>query len=434
MKIEYIVFNFAIILFIIFLIYLYIYINYKYEKFTDNVSASTIEQNYLSNSTAFSEIDLSEIESNRFDGNSSTNAYPSNMIPRLKKNFEALRAAFPNNSLITSTTFHDGYYWVKFGAAGARYIYCIMNEAYYGGGWMLAMRGVKNSTTFKYDSAYWTNSATLNDSWETIKSVLQNSKILNINNDLSHEQIKNNDQLKFVSSLGEAIYRNDLTDINPSNNLSMFDIKTDAFNNYNAREWMAIFYYKNNSGVISQGGDLILESEGGRINGSGTSIISTANQNTRGWIWREAPPSSAANNAPQPVRQLFYDRLPNSANGLSNNNNKWDFLSRYGLNVNAQTLDKWSVKATDIGPRLWSGQEGFKFYGVNYEQPGTSWSPDQFKVRWGFVWNNETNEVSTSDSACGIGMNDYSCRDHYKWDGTQHKGINQSIAFEFYVR
>lgn len=434
MKIEYIVFNFAIILFIIFLIYLYIYINYKYEKFTDNVSASTIEQNYLSNSTAFSEIDLSEIESNRFDGNSSTNAYPSNMIPRLKKNFEALRAAFPNNSLITSTTFHDGYYWVKFGAAGARYIYCIMNEAYYGGGWMLAMRGVKNSTTFKYDSAYWTNSATLNDSWETIKSVLQNSKILNINNELSHEQIKNNDQLKFVSSLGEAIYRNDLTDINPSNNLSMFDIKTDAFNNYNAREWMAIFYYKNNSGVISQGGDLILESEGGRINGSGTSIISTANQNTRGWIWREAPPSSAANNAPQPVRQLFYDRLPNSANGLSNNNNKWDFLSRYGLNVNAQTLDKWSVKATDIGPRLWSGQEGFKFYGVNYEQPGTSWSPDQFKVRWGFVWNNETDEVSTSDSACGIGMNDYSCRDHYKWDGTQHKGINQSIAFEFYVR
>jgi len=434
MKIEYIVFNFAIILFIIFLIYLYIYINYKYEKFTDNVSASTIEQNYLSNSTAFSEIDLSEIESNRFDGNSSTNAYPSNMIPRLKKNFEALRAAFPNNSLITSTTFHDGYYWVKFGAAGARYIYCIMNEAYYGGGWMLAMRGVKNSTTFKYDSAYWTNSATLNDSWETIKSVLQNSKILNINNELSHEQIKNNDQLKFVSSLGEAIYRNDLTDINPSNNLSMFDIKTDAFNNYNAREWMAIFYYKNNSGVISQGGDLILESEGGRINGSGTSIISTANQNTRGWIWREAPPSSAANNAPQPVRQLFYDRLPNSANGLSNNNNKWDFLSRYGLNVNAQTLDKWSVKSTDIGPRLWSGQEGFKFYGINYEQPGTSWSPDQFKVRWGFVWNNETHEVSTSDSACGIGMNDYSCRDHYKWDGTQHKGINQSIAFEFYVR
>jgi len=43
-------------------------------------------------------------------------------------------------------------------------IYCIMNSVCQGGGWMLAIKGAKNSGTFAYDSAHWTTNTTLNTS------------------------------------------------------------------------------------------------------------------------------------------------------------------------------------------------------------------------------------------------------------------------------
>ena len=212
---------------------------------------------------------------------------------------------------------------------------------------------------------------------------------------------------------------------------NVFDLKTDAFNSYNAREWMVIFYYKDANGAIARGGDIITSKYGGRLKGVDSDFITTANNNTRGYIWYETPVSTAAKNEPQPIRQLFADKAVVSG-GLNANNNNVDFRARNGV-THAQELDKWK-NINNGTPRLWSGQEGYNFYGINWETPGTSWAPENFKVRWGFIWNNEGHEINTSDSACGIGMSDYSCRDHYKWDGTQFKGCNSSIAFEFYVR
>jgi len=56
----------------------------------------------------------------------------------------------------------DGVYWIDLPTAGPTQIYCIMNSAYDGGGWMLAMKATSTATTFSYTSTYWTAVNTLN--------------------------------------------------------------------------------------------------------------------------------------------------------------------------------------------------------------------------------------------------------------------------------
>ena len=427
MKFEIILFNITILIFIIFLIYLYMYINCTYENFADSDSQatviianedtivdSTVKADYLKNTATFDKSDYQVAVTNKLDGNTDSNAYPSAIIPQLVRTFKRYKGG---STSIQHVDFPDGYYWIKFNDKATQYIYCIMNEAYYGGGWMLAMRGVKNSKTFNYDSTYWTDERVLNSDYETIKKTLQTA--LGIQS-LTQSSIKTNKELQNISSIGNAIYSSDL-------NPDVFDIKTDAFNSYNAREWMAIFYYKNSNGSISRGGDYISKNEGGKTEDD--IEISTENKNTRGWIWRELARSSRVDGEPEPMRELFFNRRTRTG-GLDNTNNNLDFLAKYGLS-HAAGLNKWRRKNTDTGTSLWSGQYGFNFYGINWEHPSTG---NGFKVRWGFVWNNEGHEIVTCDSACGIGMRDFSCRDDNRWGGTEVQGCSDTIAYEIYVR
>jgi hypothetical protein len=55
----------------------------------------------------------------------------------------------------------DGVYWINLPVVGPTQIYCIMNSAYDGGGWMMAMKAT-TGTTFQYSSAHWTTNTTLN--------------------------------------------------------------------------------------------------------------------------------------------------------------------------------------------------------------------------------------------------------------------------------
>ena len=55
----------------------------------------------------------------------------------------------------------DGVYWIDMPTVGPTQIYCIMNSACDGGGWMLAMKAT-TGTTFNYSANYWTTSNTLN--------------------------------------------------------------------------------------------------------------------------------------------------------------------------------------------------------------------------------------------------------------------------------
>lgn len=57
----------------------------------------------------------------------------------------------------------DGVYWINLPTVGATQVYCIMDPAVAGGGWMLAMKGTRGNV-FKYASTHWTTASTLNAS------------------------------------------------------------------------------------------------------------------------------------------------------------------------------------------------------------------------------------------------------------------------------
>lgn len=57
----------------------------------------------------------------------------------------------------------DGIYWIRMPDNVVKPVYCIMNDACNGGGWMLAMKGAKNKQTFMFNSPHWTTSTILNE-------------------------------------------------------------------------------------------------------------------------------------------------------------------------------------------------------------------------------------------------------------------------------
>lgn len=55
----------------------------------------------------------------------------------------------------------NGVYWINLPTVGPTQIYCIMDTAYDGGGWMMAMKATRGNT-FEFSSNYWTTTNTLN--------------------------------------------------------------------------------------------------------------------------------------------------------------------------------------------------------------------------------------------------------------------------------
>lgn len=63
--------------------------------------------------------------------------------------------------LVANGNTTNGVYWITVPTAGAKQIYCILDRAVDGGGWMMAMKATKG-TTFQYSANYWTTVNTLN--------------------------------------------------------------------------------------------------------------------------------------------------------------------------------------------------------------------------------------------------------------------------------
>lgn len=78
------------------------------------------------------------------DGSSAAKAAP---------NAKYIQTAFNN--------FTDGTYWINLPFVGPTQVFCILNSAVDGGGWMMAMKATRG-TTFQYSSSHWTSVTTLN--------------------------------------------------------------------------------------------------------------------------------------------------------------------------------------------------------------------------------------------------------------------------------
>lgn len=63
----------------------------------------------------------------------------------------------------------DGVYWIDLPTVGPTQIYCIMDSAYDGGGWMMILKAT-TGTTFNYSANYWTTNNTLNPTDTTVNN------------------------------------------------------------------------------------------------------------------------------------------------------------------------------------------------------------------------------------------------------------------------
>jgi len=206
--------------------------------------------------------------------------------------------------------------------------YCLMDSAYNGGGWMLAMKATRG-TTFNYDANYWTTSNTLNSS--------------------------------------------DLTRADA-------DAKYDAMNKFLAQDVMAIW-----PDISASGGESV------SIDGLSS------------WTWLE--------------------------NNFHNNGTRISLISKFGSSQDTfYTSTNGSMSFSGYKSDVFTSQAGFTFYGFNYTVNAAN------RVRWGFAWNNESNQNS-NDVSGGIGMkkSSYSAGDN-KGCCESSTGINRTARVEIYIR
>jgi hypothetical protein len=323
----------------------------------------------------------------------------------------------------------DGYYWINIRNVGTQYVYCIMDDNYFGGGWMLAMRSVYNSKNFSYDSDYFKKNNQLNSTSTDIKNTFKKEWI--------DDPIQLEKQLS-ISSIGDLIYNNNLDP-------AKYDAKFETFNNALANEWMAIFYIKNPNDPKKNiiGGDLLEP------------------KNKRGWVWREKNVTikeyvNGKNNYKSvPPLELFkyLDNTNNSRklNDTTNKDLEYKYTTNYVHYLGGKLIN---TKRPNTENQIFSSEnyEGNSFYGMNY----TNNINKKTNVRWGMTFNDKKDE--TDDVVSGIGTS-YS-RDvkekgfsagNFEIKGTDVKGNkieesqfldrpineilkNSSYAVEWYVR
>jgi hypothetical protein len=235
---------------------------------------------------------------------------------------KAIKAAYPAST--------DGLYYINLPTVGIQQVYCLMDNKYDGGGWMMAMKATKG-TTFNFDANYWNTANTLNSA-----------------------QTNRNDG----------------------------DAKFDVFNYYAGKDLLAL--WPDIANVSSESGSI---------------------DNLTNWSWLQ----NSFNSGTASTLISFFPASPTQRTIETSNNNTGTMnFNGYGTPFSKQT--------------------GFTFYGLNYiTHTGT-------KVRWGFSWNNETNQDS-NDVSGGIGMasGSYSAGDRVTCCPS-YSGINTTARVEMYVR
>lgn len=250
-------------------------------------------------------------------------------VARAATSAKAIKDAYPAST--------DGVYYINLPTVGVKQIYCLMDNKYDGGGWMMAMKATRGAspgfaaTTFNFDANYWYTANTLNST---------------------------------------DVTRNDA------------DAKYDVFNYYAAKDLLALWPDIPNVGT-----------ESGSID------------NLTNWSWLQ----NSFNNGTTSTLISFFPATPTQTTKETSNNG-----------TGTMTFNGFGTP--------FSKQVGFTFYGFNYiGYSGT-------KVRWGFGWNNETDQGS-NDVSGGIGMasGSFSAGDRITCCAAV-TGINRNARVEMYIR
>ena len=425
MNINILLYNILFIIILVLLIYLFIYINNKYiENFVDGVATST-----TTGTTTGTTSGAQSLTSNSPITNAGTlNARPLEPYVYVRKPWEyigkEIDTSVPSAEYLQCyydifkaipeagpvTPFKSGYYWINFGdyvvgntssQTNNKYCYCLLDKNIAGGGWILAMRGVKGSKTFHYNSPYWTSMGPLNDNSTHIKNTIgyQITRDTNGREVITNEDVINQ-TLNTVSSIGNLIYT--------STDAANHDAKFEAFDKYPAKEWLVIFYINEGTQASNKkGGDY---------------------DNNRGWIWHETNLPRNAQNRPYTAREIF-----NGAHVAGRLNNQGVQISselqlsvseNYGgstPNVDIRNLKKFYKNYNGSGiptPAIWSKQNGYNWYGINYQHNSTFNNKECRLMRLGMTFSREGTRGNNRVIG-GIGLN---------YDGTTAIPPNTPLA------
>jgi hypothetical protein len=143
-----------------------------------------------------------------------------------------------------TTVYGNGYYWIDLPVIGKKLHFIITDTNVEGGNWILAMRGVINSTRFNYNSQYWTTASTYNDNSLTALNLDKNSSS-GTGSTVNYNTISDSNKLKRyntdlssmfnISSIGDKIYSQSLSS-------DAYDAKFSVYNYYNYTEYMIVLY------------------------------------------------------------------------------------------------------------------------------------------------------------------------------------------------
>jgi hypothetical protein len=248
----------------------------------------------------------------------------------------------------------DGTYYINVNGTSTA-TYCLMNDCYDGGGWMMLMKATTGST-FNYASTHWTTTSTLNPTDTTRNNADAKYNVFNYN------------------------YIKDVMAIWP-------DINPDSFTNV---------YGKN-------GGSIYVKD---------------------GWVWKVDNWNSTTRTTALAGFQ---------SNRFASNNSDTGNVQ--------QPISNSPFKYNGFSTGVFSSQTGSYlhfFYSIGCASGATSISAN---IRWGMLFNNDTNNLTTLDAFCGIGIGgssvgNYSAGDYNDGLGGVGlvSGINRSARVELYGR
>lgn len=285
----------------------------------------------------------------------------------------------------------DGMYWIDVNGTPTL-TYCIMNSDMKGGGWMLAMKGKKASSTFGYSSSYWTNATTLNENYP--------------------QRWKNGDTV--------------------ANNTRDVDAKYGVFGYSKANQIMALFPEQ----TTYAGGAVAAGTTGNTSVAYGFSWIETT---TAGRVWTSADGNSYATN-------LSANGGPNGSSCVTTATTLTNLFTNSNRCAFRKVSASYSASESPysaIGEGLFYSQTYIRFFGINY---GSSNSSNMALARWGFGWNeNDATNEGSNDGTGGIGLSfmTYSnitagtinncCESQAGLSGAADR-TSTNIPFEMYIR
>ncbi len=338
---------------------------------------------------------------------------------------------------ITGTN-EDGMYYINCNGVSTQ-TYCLMNDAYDGGGWMMMMKGTRG-TTFNYDSTHWTTTSTLNPTnanRDDGDAKYDTFNYQNINDVLAIFPDVTSTPAFNIILRGDASYLAFYSDLDPLNNNSQDGRALKVFlrqNNFNC-------YLTINSTVVQVYG--LIATNAGTAIGNGTyEVMRLAARTLSGANVTTNATFNGASDIVVTITPMETNtgslRIPD---GWSWKVENWNAGTRTTALSGFQT----SRDATPSDPYVFSGYYG-RIWSHLYPSArhifggGTHISADM-KVRWGFVFNNESNFTSI-DAFGGIGMtssywnagSNYSAGDTWANWYPQASGLNRSMRFEMYGR